>query len=476
MAKDILIYADGTGQAGGVRPDQRLSNIYKMYRATRTGPDSPIDPGKQVAFYDAGLGTDDDSGASPLAVWRFMRKLLSSITGTGINRNITDCYEAILKAYESGDRIYLFGFSRGAYTVRCVANVLSLCGMPMHDCDGKPLKRFGRRLRELATEAVKSVYEHSAGGFRDGAILEETQEKARRFRVTYGSDADGQSNVVPYFIGVFDTVAALGIPVAMRYVIGVVSVMALSLSYWMIADFLHSPALARWVLYVSILVILVMVGWYFLGRIRVIKDFPAPGISKWHFASGGSRSYDLRLDPRVEYARHALAIDERRKDFARVGWGKRGVVSPRKPGQGEWLIQLWFAGCHSDIGGSYAEDESRLSDISLKWMIDELLGVEHPIQIEKNKLHMYPSAAGVQHCEIETMLDRYPSWWPRWLRFAWSAKPRIEARGAPKHESVKQRFECKSVSNCGVAKPYRPTALEDDEAFALYYGLSSESQ
>jgi len=58
MAKNILVFSDGTGQVGGQRPDQRLSNVYKLFRATRVGPDNAIDPSKQIAFYDAGLGTD----------------------------------------------------------------------------------------------------------------------------------------------------------------------------------------------------------------------------------------------------------------------------------------------------------------------------------------------------------------------------------------------------------------------------------
>lgn len=469
MTKNILIYADGTGQAGGVRPDQKLSNIYKMYRATRTGPDSPIDPAQQVAFYDAGLGTDEDARSLPLRTLRFLRKTLSSITGTGISHNIKDCYEAILKSYEPGDRIYLFGFSRGAYTVRCVANVLSLCGVPLHDRNGEPLKRYGGRLKALAAQAVESVYEHSAGGFRDKAILEETEEKARRFRQAYGSDVDGQSNVAPYFIGVFDTVAALGLPLAIRYALGVGGVAVLGISYWVIADVFDAPVAAVRLVAIAIIAILVIAAWYALGRIRVIRDFPAPGKYRWHFASGRSGSYDLRLDPRVEYARHALAIDERRKDFARVGWGKRGETPERKPGQAEWLIQLWFPGCHSDIGGSYAEDESRLSDISLKWMVDEVSKTEHPILIDPAKLHLFPSAAGIQHCEIEGMLDLFPRWWPRRLRFAWPAAARKEAMGAPMHESVQKRFECASVNNCGNIAAYRPDTLMSDPNFVRYY-------
>ncbi|MFY9735742.1 MAG: DUF2235 domain-containing protein, partial [Rhodoplanes sp.] len=91
MAKNILIFSDGTGQAGGLRPDQRLTNIYKLYRATRTGPDSPIDPAKQIAFYDPGLGSGEQSGPFWSHPVTSIRKLLSSGFGTGFTRNVADC-------------------------------------------------------------------------------------------------------------------------------------------------------------------------------------------------------------------------------------------------------------------------------------------------------------------------------------------------------------------------------------------------
>ena len=57
VSKAILIFSDGTGQAGGFRFDEKRSNIYKLYRATRCGPDLSIDPREQAAFYDPGLGS-----------------------------------------------------------------------------------------------------------------------------------------------------------------------------------------------------------------------------------------------------------------------------------------------------------------------------------------------------------------------------------------------------------------------------------
>jgi uncharacterized protein (DUF2235 family) len=57
MPRNILIFSDGTGQAGGLSPDERISNVYKPSRATRIGPEASINPAEQLAYYDAGLGS-----------------------------------------------------------------------------------------------------------------------------------------------------------------------------------------------------------------------------------------------------------------------------------------------------------------------------------------------------------------------------------------------------------------------------------
>src|ERR1700752_4264449 len=196
MSKNLVVFSDGTGQAGGLAPDQRLSNIYKLYRATRVGPDNDISPTDQVAFYDPGLGTQSDTGNIRLKIYARVRTFASSATGAGIGRNIIDCYEAILKHHEPGDRIFLFGFSRGAYTARCVAGVLRLCGVPKHLPDGSRIPRSGSGLRAIASEAVHRVYEHGSG--RDRFKYEpQRQELAHRFRFKYDCGTVEQSNVAP---------------------------------------------------------------------------------------------------------------------------------------------------------------------------------------------------------------------------------------------------------------------------------------
>jgi uncharacterized protein (DUF2235 family) len=174
MPKNIVVFSDGTGQDGGVRPEQRLSNVYKIYRACRVGADNSIDPRQQVSYYDAGLGTDIGATALTAPV-RFVQKLLGSVTGRGITRNIADCYEFIINHYEAGDRIHLIGFSRGAYTVRCIANLIMLCGIPTKTPEGQ-LPLFRMAIRDIAGQAVDTVLEHGAGQPIDEAREKDTIE------------------------------------------------------------------------------------------------------------------------------------------------------------------------------------------------------------------------------------------------------------------------------------------------------------
>ncbi len=206
---------------GGARPDQRLSNVYKMYRAMRPGPDSPISPKDQVAFYDPGLGTGESGG-----LFGLIKPILGSAVGTGIDHNIIDCYEQIIAYYEPGDRVLLFGFSRGAYTVRALANVMNLCGIPAQMPGGKPVPRHGPGLRKIAKDAVKFVYNHGAGKPRgQNPYFSHREELGRRFRQKYSSfplEGDvNQGNVQPTFIGVFDTVASLRTAIVRSLVWGV---------------------------------------------------------------------------------------------------------------------------------------------------------------------------------------------------------------------------------------------------------------
>jgi hypothetical protein len=220
MLKNIVIFSDGTGQAGGINFDEARTNVYKLYRACRVGPDTKVEPWEQVAFYDPGLGSASDGGHFKIGWMRWLYNLASMATGLGITRNIVDCYAAIIALYEEGDRIYLIGFSRGAYTVRSVAGVMTYCGIPRQLPDGAPLRRDPKSIHKLAEHAVKNVYQFCPSYGRKNTkgytqfLLETRDAIAAEFRRQHGSSqtVDGfeRANVFPYFIGAFDTVAALG--------------------------------------------------------------------------------------------------------------------------------------------------------------------------------------------------------------------------------------------------------------------------
>ncbi|MFJ5369065.1 DUF2235 domain-containing protein [Bosea sp. CER48] len=197
MARNVCIFSDGTGQAGGANPINWTS-IYRLFLATRE-----VDPAGQTCFYDPGLGSNPDEGEirSP---FRRLKDWLAQATGYGITDNIIDCYAALLCSWRPGDRIFLFGFSRGAYTVRSLGGVLALCGVPAGFAnvlrwDGFSDAIAATEVRALASSAVKDVYMIQDGAARAAA--------AAAFRQRHGTEP-----APPFFVGVWDTLRALGLP------------------------------------------------------------------------------------------------------------------------------------------------------------------------------------------------------------------------------------------------------------------------
>ena len=473
MAKNILIFSDGTGQAGGLRPDQRLSNVYKLYRATRTGPDSPIDPAEQVAYYDPGLGTITSAGVVRFSPWQTLKSVAGLAVGLGFNRNVIDCYEAILRHYEPGDRIYLFGFSRGGYTARAVANVINLCGIPTSNGKGSALPRAGRALRAIAAEAVVKIYGHGAGHPREN-FEEEREALARAFRGKYGAgQGESRGDVHPEFVGVFDAVAALGLngPERLGVFVGAALVLAaIGAGLGWLAGGLFGwdmGATVGWLLAATAALVLAA---YARATVRYS---PAAVRTRWwplHIALWRGTHFDGYLDERIPRVRHALAIDETRSKFHRVRWGT-SAPNPPDPQTGKSRFeQVWFAGNHSDVGGSYAEEESRLSDIALGWILEEAMTHHHPIRTDPSKLHLFPSSAGPQHCEAFSFAQA----WPRLARvgIGWSRSPRPIPKEACLHPSVLARFAHDAVQQCDRMAAYRPEALHEHRQVSRLYSSS----
>jgi hypothetical protein len=499
MPKNIVVYSDGTGQDGGVRPEQRVSNIYKMFRASRVSFDNAIDPREQVTMYDAGLGTDVGATAMTAPV-RFVQKLLSSIDGRGITTNIIDCYAFIINHYEPGDRIFLFGFSRGAYTVRSVADLIRLCGVPT-TFPGAPLPRFRSGARKIAEEATLTVLEHGAGHPR-ADFEAERDELARRFRDKYGAHHPSgevqRSNVAPYFVGVFDTVAALGASGIRRFLIqlGLYLLIGLGgLALGLVLGVLGSVVfeVSFWRVLGGTFILSLIAGVIWLQRKqrqdveKTINDYPEPGQSHTHKARWEGKNFNRLLSRFVTYARSANAIDETRADFDRVPWGPT-MKGPTETAGIPTFKQFFFAGNHSDVGGSYTEVESRLSDIALAWMLEEATAVPDglhigPVYVNGQKmsgtgnqgtaLYLYPADDGIQHSEIAGMRDTLDAL-PRWLIWAfrernYAEKVRTLPGDATVHPSVFRRLALPGVQHAGTFERYRPNALRSVKAAEQFF-------
>lgn len=457
MARNIVIFSDGTGQVGGLVPDASHSNVYKLYRAARCDPDSLIDPEQQLTFYDPGLGSAADGEDIAIGWLRWIYNLLARATGLGITTNIIDCYAAIVRLCEPGDRIFLFGFSRGAYTARCVAGVLSLCGVPTRMKDGSPLKRDIRSAKAIAGEAVRSVYQHGAGirlkSPRGQALRAQRTELAARFRATHASNgADGQANAVPYFIGVWDTVAALGVRLLYLLLLALAACAVVIGLGAALQALLHID-LSKITAALVTLMLLALGAWWAATHIKWATGLSVPWWKTLHVTGLKMRFYDKKLSARVKHAKHALSIDENRADFFHVPWvdsaGQERKVE-------KWFEQVWFAGVHSDVGGSYPENEARLSDIALAWMIEKAESARPPLLLDKRRLNLFPSPAGMQHDESKAAKIR----WKRGIR----AIP----VDAPLHPTVNERYKLPAVLQYDLTLPYRPEALSSHNDIVAY--------
>jgi uncharacterized protein (DUF2235 family) len=268
-SRNIVIFSDGTGQRGGLFFDERRSNIYKLFRATRCGPDSLVNPAEQLTFYDPGIGTIPAGQSAIGTLWRRFYNVVSQALGLGLTGNIIDCYAAIIRLSRPGDRIFMFGFSRGAYTIRCLGATIALCGVPTTDNDGAPIRRDMATSKRIAKEAVKRVYLHTNSrkyedaNARQKELLDQRRELARRFRAKHGSDKDNGANAYPYFIGVFDTVASLANPVVL-VALGLFAVTAVALVSGALR-YLFSPFwifTAWWMWFVALVIIAGLAAWF----------------------------------------------------------------------------------------------------------------------------------------------------------------------------------------------------------------------
>lgn len=319
MAKRIIYCADGTWDS-----ESNNTNVYIIYKSMKT-------TAQQQPFYDDGVGSDGN----------VFLKLAGGAFGLGLWKEIKEGYTAIAQVYEDGDEVFLFGFSRGAYTARSLGGMIAAVGLPPGTFDD-------------------SLVEEAFAAYRDTDNRADILASLSKYRL---------AKATIKMVGVWDTVGSLGIPAM------------------------------------------------FGGVDALIYGF-----------------LDTNLHPDVHNAYQALAIDERRREFPATLWTSA-------PAPGQTIEQVWFAGVHCDVGGSYPE--TGLSDITLSWMMNKAkaLGLE------------FEEAAWAHYGVIDPKhaLDTiHESWSLRWL--------------FPQHRHIDAKATlANSVAIRGVHDPqYRPSNLTLD--------------
>lgn len=355
MAKRLVVCCDGTWNFAD-QPSK--TNVAKVALSVRPGSAAGKE---QRVYYHSGVGTHRRD------------RLRGGAFGVGLSHNVVDAYRFLVETYEPDDELFLFGFSRGAFTARSLAGLVRNSGI----------------LRRDHTDRIPEAW----ALYRD-RIEQPNGAAATLFRRSYARETEIA------FIGVWDTVGALGIPV---------------------------PDMAR------------------------MRPAVARFNRHWAF-------HNTELSRWTRAAFHALATDEQRSAFRPALWHQR----PGSAAQGQELKQVWFAGVHCDAGGGYRE--TGLSDITLLWMVDQArrhglefdkdaLSTEGPGVMraqESVDFRVRPDASGDLHVS-RTGMYRLTSPWHRPLGEA------VDSNGEPDGNEflavpAKERFD--------RDPGYRPAELE----------------
>ena len=270
----------------------RKTNVRQLYRSILPQTDKGL---LQQKRYDS--GTD--------MAW--FHRFRDGPFGYGLDRTILLSYAYLAATYEPGDELFVYGFSRGAYTARCLVGLLATAGLPSSTLLDQDLVRFTREA--TTTPPVET------GGAPDltDCLLQMVLKPVRhvldegyryyRSTHTYTIDSNasaskrrGFQHVIVTLLGLWDTVGPLGIPT---------------------------------------------------NALKWLNE------SRYNF-------HDTELSPIVQRAYHALAIDEHRVDHNATLWTSPAV-------SGQIIEQRWFAGAHGDLGGIYPDRD--LANISLEWIL-----------------------------------------------------------------------------------------------------------
>jgi uncharacterized protein (DUF2235 family) len=292
--KKIIICLDGTNDQIGSAEPTNVGKTFEMLKLT--------DPAHQVAYYDPGVGTLPEATAHG----RLARKVSTGCElafGWGIRAKVAEAYTWLMQHYAFGDDVYVFGFSRGAYTARALIGLLNRPGLLRPGSEN--LVPYA--VRQYATnKALTPARRQGMQQFADAFCWGTEQDQLSPDWHSSEVDAKGRPlhpgwHALPIrYVGIWDTVEATG--------------------------------LLRW------------------------------GALNWPY------THELFNAQRL---RHAVSMDEWRRPYREFLVTNEAVNQP-PPGaapEAAAIQEVWFAGVHTDVGGTYQPDCS-LAEITLKWVLD----------------------------------------------------------------------------------------------------------
>jgi uncharacterized protein (DUF2235 family) len=317
--KNIALFCDGTWQ----NLSQAIpTNVARLARSL--APSSKTTDGavacEQVVYYDNGVGVGQ-------GVFNTATRLIGGGLGRGLEEKILNAYQFLCLNYCPGDRIYIFGFSRGAYTARSLGGFLRKCWILRREnaSDADDALRLYRsdQLKPDSPELKAFRLEkcHPAEPFLGGR----TSDPVTAARAL---ENDATKWACIQYLGVWDTVGALGIPKTLPF--------ALDLN------------------------------------------------SKYRF-------HDTSLSRFVLSARHAVSIDERRSTFAPTLWDNLDALNENAgasdlPYEKRPYQQSWFPGHHAGVGGGGAD--TALSVVPLHWIAEG--ATQAGLDFDQRALHSPP--------------------------------------------------------------------------------------
>jgi uncharacterized protein (DUF2235 family) len=331
--KKIVICLDGTGNQMKAKGHTNVATLFAMLDLS--------DPTKQIGYYDPGVGTLSAANARGAAD-RWISRMYGLAFGSGMRANVAEAYAYLMQCWQPGDELYIFGFSRGAYTARALVGMLNRPG----------LLRPGSE--NLVPYAVAQYATNKTFSDDDKQNMREFSHafcwgtEARPLSPPWANDTyEMHWHAVPIkYLGVWDTVKAAGI---LR-----------------------------------------------LGNLR------------WPFTH---QLFNVRQ------IRHAVSIDEYRRPYHEY------LADPRHHG----LEEAWFAGVHSDVGGTF-EDDPRLAKIALKWIVD---GTVQDLHLRSDS---YPKQCTIDESFAEGTRHRMGKIW-----FLAGTRHRSLPNSAKLHASVRAR-------------------------------------